>query len=60
MKRKRLTAADCLWPRVKRVLEEERSAHIAEGMVFAVFTGLPEKKFCGLASVTCPLPAIPI
>jgi diguanylate cyclase (GGDEF)-like protein len=50
MKRKRLTAADCLWPRVKRVLEEERSAQMVEDMVFAVFTGLPEKKFCGLAS----------
>lgn len=46
---KRLNAADCLWPRVKRVVEEERPAYAAEGTVFAVFA-LSERKFCGLAS----------
>ncbi|PPD38095.1 MAG: diguanylate cyclase [Methylobacter sp.] len=47
---KRLTAADCLWPRVKKVLEEERHTHEAEGTLFAVFADSLEGTFCGLAS----------
>ena len=48
---KRLTAGDCLWPRVKRVLEEERPGHAAEGTVFAVFADQErQEKFYGLAS----------
>jgi diguanylate cyclase (GGDEF)-like protein len=49
---KRLTAADCLWPRVKKVLEEARPTHEAEGTLFAVFTDSPDGAgaFCGLAS----------
>ncbi len=49
---KRLTAVDCLWPRVKRVLEEERPGHEPEGTLFAVFTDAADgaEVFCGLAS----------
>ncbi len=46
---KRLVAADCLWPHVERVLEEERPTHAAQGTVFAVFAAPPGEKFCGLA-----------
>ncbi len=48
---KPLTAADCLWPRVKRVLEEERPAHAPVGTAYAVFSGnVQAGVFCGLAS----------
>ena len=47
---KRLTAADCLWPHVKRVLAEKRPAPVAKGTLFAVFAMPPEEKFCGLVS----------
>ncbi|MBI5860598.1 MAG: EAL domain-containing protein [Rhodocyclales bacterium] len=48
---KLLKAGDCLWPQVRRVLEEERPPHAAEGTVFAVFADPGRRtKFCGLAS----------
>lgn len=46
-----LTAADCLWRRVRRVLDEERAEPAADGTVFAVFSGsLRHGAFCGLAT----------
>jgi hypothetical protein len=52
---KRLTAADCLWPRVQRVLEEEWPPHVEEGTLFAVYSAPSEaephaQRFCGLAT----------
>lgn len=48
---KHLTAADCLWSRVKHVLEEERPGHVPEGTIYAVFSNHTKNKtFYGLAS----------
>lgn len=48
---RKLTAIDCLWPDVVRVLEENRPETRAPRMVFAVFAkSIDTGTFCGLAT----------